>query len=257
MCPREITVRHRRGWLLVLRESIICANAGPRSRHPQWQSSPCLLAMSPGAHALARRARSHCSFSTILHVADSSAEERHFGAQAACSSHAGDAAACFSPHSHRCPHSVACFLRVLASQVFMLCKCDSRVHRFSKNTSQPSLLRRARSSRRAWEYFSTCTLCLRVSSVVWPSCVLISSSVCRRRAVMRVCAAELELCRLHVVPSCCAQRTPFLQAQRSNTRHPLGDPLSASLRVVSGRGDGVLIAPGHANITNTTNAPPA
>ena len=140
MCPREITVRHRRGWLLVLRVSIICANAGPRSRHPRWQSSPCLLAMSPGAHALARRARSHCSSSTILHHRVADPEGRHFKKAAACSSHAGDAAACFSPHSHRCPHSVACFLRVLASQVFMLCKCDSRVHRFSKNTSQPSLL---------------------------------------------------------------------------------------------------------------------
>ena len=35
---------------------------------------------------------------------------------------------------------------------------------------------------------------------------------------------------------------PFLQAQRSNTRHPLGDPFSASLRVVNGRGGGVLLA---------------
>ena len=102
MCPREITLRHRRGWLLVLRESIICANAGPRSRHPQWQSSPCLLAMSPGAHALARRARSHCSFSTILHVADSSAEERHFGAPAACRLRAGRPGPC-SPGSTYAP----------------------------------------------------------------------------------------------------------------------------------------------------------
>ena len=29
---------------------------------------------------------------------------------------------------------------------------------------------------------------------------------------------------------------PFLQAQRSNTRHPLGDPFSASLRALMGEG---------------------
>ena len=119
---------HRRGWLPRTGVYILCANAGPRSRHPQWQSSPFLLAVSRGAHALARRARSHCSSSTILHRRVADPEERHFKKAAACSSHAGDAAACFSPHSHRCPHSVACFSRVLASQVFMLCKCDSRAH---------------------------------------------------------------------------------------------------------------------------------
>ena len=101
MCPREITVRHRRGWLLVLRVSIICANAGPRSRHPQWQSSPCLLAMSPGAHALARRARSHCSFSTILHVADSSAEKRRGKTTNFFRSRAPAPAPCAPPHAYR------------------------------------------------------------------------------------------------------------------------------------------------------------
>ena len=101
MCPREITVRHRRGWLLVLRESIICANAGPRSRHPQWQSSPFLLAVSRGAHSLARRARSHCSFSTILHVADSFAEERRGKTTNFFRSRAPAPAPCAPPHADR------------------------------------------------------------------------------------------------------------------------------------------------------------
>ena len=159
-CVREKSPSGQaQGWELLLRASILCANVGPRSRHPQLQSSPCLLAMSPGAHALARRARSHCSFSTVLHVAASSTEERHFKKAAACSSHAGDAAACFSPHSHRCPHSVACFLRVLASQVFMLCKCVSRA--YISHGGKPA--RVASSSTTLYDVrgkTSLCTLCV-------------------------------------------------------------------------------------------------
>ena len=80
-------------------------------------------------------------------------------AQAVCSSHAGDAAACFSPHSHRCPHSVACFLRVLASQVFMLCKCVSRA--YISHGGKPA--RVASSSTTLYDVrgkTSLCTLCV-------------------------------------------------------------------------------------------------
>ena len=104
-------------------------------------------------------------------------------AQAVCSSHAGDAAACFSPHSHRCPHSVACFLRVLASQVFMLCKCVSRAYISHGGKPAPRLLRRAQPSTTCVEkrLFALC-VCSHVP-YIWPSCVLISSSVCCRRHV--------------------------------------------------------------------------
>ena len=166
MCPREITVRHRRGWLLVLRESIICANVRARSRHPQWQSSSFLLAVSRGAHALARRARSHCSFSTILHVADSSAEERHFAAQAACRLQARHPDPC-SPRSIYAPlhRDYSCRASQVPSstQSSPRCRASKLVAPSSSHArGAPPMLTVARGS---WQA-SLCAFCVHLSRAV-------------------------------------------------------------------------------------------
>ena len=243
-CVREKSPSGQaQGWELLLRVTILCANVGPRSRHPQLQSSPYLLAMSHGAHALARRARSHCSSSTILHHRRSSARsvtrKRKTPACRICMLHR---------HAPRAQCTRLCTVIIhtgprFASQVFMLCKCDSLGYTFHMGASQLGLLRRAQPSTTCVEksLFAFC-VCSHVP-YIWPSCVLISSSVCCRRHV-RVwgwgqpsSSSAARTSHAHLV----RVALPFLQAQRSNTRHPLGDPFSASLRVVNGRGGGVLL----------------
>ena len=96
-----------------------------------------------------------------------------------------------------------------ASQVFMLCKCDSLGYTFHMGASQLGLLRRAQPSTTCVEksLFAFC-VCSHVP-YIWPSCVLISSSVCCRRHVCRhesvgVGAAELEFRRPYIARSSCA-----------------------------------------------------
>ena len=93
---------------------------------------------------------------------------------------------------------------------------------------------------------------------LWFPTACLRSLVCRRAFSSHVCVCSDVIAVVRVMSESTGSRArapppvrrtlilrvalPFLQAQRSNTRHPLGDPFSASLRVVNGRGGGVLLA---------------